>query len=344
MSTHRQTLKRAKKYASRANRWQWHQLRRRMWASGRFRTSIVLPRCFDEKFLWRKVFDHDPRFTIACDKLATKAYLASRWADIPVAKTLWVGHRGRDLPSELIRKDVVLKYNAGSGTNLSLTGAEQQGDLVPLLDHWMRTDYGWAKGEWGYGGVRRRILAEEQVFGGAPVSEIKVYVQGGFVDQIVMIYMDQGRKTAAIWESDDRGQLNLAPRQAAVSPLRDTRDLPQVVEKAVEYSRRIGREVDHVRLDFMTDLTDLTFGEFTIYNLSGRMAAVGMDNHARANLHWDLRRSWFMNQPHMDWKKDYCDLLRDHCAAIAQNSPIARDVPAIDPDVFDLRYDDFAPE
>lgn len=343
MSNRNRALKKARRHASRANRWQWQVLRRRLWRVGRLSPDVALPRCFDEKFLWRKVFDHDPRFVIACDKLATKAYVKARWPDVAVARTLWTGRRGRDLPAELCRSGTVLKYNAGSGTNLVLAGSERPEDMAAMLNGWMRLDYGWDKGEWAYGPVRRRVFAEQAVFGDAPVSEIKVYVQGGHVDQVVMIYTDTGQKTAAIWEADASGALTLAGRRAAVSPVRDTRDLPAVVARALDISTRIGAEFDHMRLDFMTDLSDLVLGELTVYNLSGRMAAIGLDGDARANRHWDLRRSWFANQNHAGWLGDYAAQLRADMALRAERDPVAARVPAIDPGVFDISYDDFAP-
>lgn len=343
-SNQRAILRKAHRYMTRANGWDMQHLQRRLWLNGQFFARPSLPRTFDEKFLWRKVFDHDPRFVIACDKLATKAWIRQRWPEVDLADTLWVGRDAGALPDALCRAGVVLKYNAGSGTNKVLDGQQTPKDMRALLGRWLRSNYGWSKGEWAYGPVRPRVFAEAAVFDGAPVSEIKVYMQGGFVDQVVMIYQDRGFKTAAVWEAEGPNGLVLAPRRAAVSPVRDTRDLPDVVAQALDISRKIGAEFDHMRLDFMTDLQGLVLGELTVYNLSGRMAAVGLQQQSRANRHWDLRRSWFANQTHGGWMDEYVACVRRHAETQAARDPIIAEVPAIDRQVFDVCYEDFAPE
>lgn len=344
MQNDRTVLRDAETRLRNIHRHQWHLLRNRMLRKGRLFPKLALPQTMDEKFLWRKLLDHDPRFVIMSDKLATKRWLAARWPELPVASVLWTSRTGRDLPYDLCAPGVVLKYNCGSHTNLVLgSDVPARKHLVGRLRSWLRTDYGWETGEWGYSPVRRRVFAEANAFPGRPVSEIKAYMQGGFLDRLVMIYQDGPKKTAAIWQDHGQG-LELTQATAAVSPIRDTRPLPEVAARACRIARMIGAEFDHVRVDFMTDLQDLVVGEMTIYNLGGRVSDLGHLRDVRMNRHWDLRRSWFLNSYHTGWKQRYAAALRAQLDRQAENDPVMAEVATLPRSVFDICYDDYAPE
>jgi len=47
----------------------------------------------NEKFLWRKLFDHDPRFVVLSDKLACKEWVTERAPELAVAKVHWLGKK-----------------------------------------------------------------------------------------------------------------------------------------------------------------------------------------------------------------------------------------------------------
>ena len=76
------------------------------------------PLSSNEKYTWRKLYDRNPWFTVANDKLAAKRLARELCPGIRVPRTLWEGTCAEDIPDEVLQGDVVVKANHGSGWNL----------------------------------------------------------------------------------------------------------------------------------------------------------------------------------------------------------------------------------
>ncbi len=322
---------------------EWRRLWFRMVKKGRLLSSLSQPVVADEKYLWRKLLDHDPRFVLCSDKLATKTWVDSLGLGIMTPRTLWVGTDPACMPRDCVGADVMIKVNHGSAMNLSHQAMGGDRDrLVARAASYLADDHGRARGEWGYGAVRRRVFAEERLFSGRELIDLKIYTFGPVIEQIVPIYRGQ-ETTAAIWEADDEGSLRLSTRRTAVAKQTDNRPLPEITATAIAAAKKIGAYFDHVRVDFLTDGAALYLGELTIYNLAGRAHAVGHLPDAPVTRSWDLRRSWFLNAPQDGWRADYARALKRHIDARATGNRFLAQVPPIAPAVFELRYEDFAP-
>ncbi|MEL7027446.1 MAG: hypothetical protein AAGO57_09500, partial [Pseudomonadota bacterium] len=79
---------------------------------------VSKPETADEKFLWRKIFDRDPRFPVFSDKLAAKDWVASLGLPIDIPKTFWIGTDAAAIPRAELRPGRVLKTNNATSTNL----------------------------------------------------------------------------------------------------------------------------------------------------------------------------------------------------------------------------------
>lgn len=62
-----------------------------------------LPQRYIEKYLWRKLFDHDPRFTKCADKLRAKAWVCERHPGIRVPEILREGRTRHRFPTSFFR-------------------------------------------------------------------------------------------------------------------------------------------------------------------------------------------------------------------------------------------------
>jgi len=70
--------------------------------------QLCPPVWHNDKFHWRKVFDHNPAFEIFCDKLACKQWVRDRCPDLPIPATLWQGNSARDIPEHLLIRPVFI--------------------------------------------------------------------------------------------------------------------------------------------------------------------------------------------------------------------------------------------
>lgn len=323
---------------------QFFKVRRRTARYLRFRNSVARPTVADEKYYWRKALDHDPRFIICSDKLATKAWVARLGLDVEVPRTLWASDDPETLPPDLMAPEVIVKANHGTAMNTEFKGGgrDDRARIVEGLRAQLGKVHGKRHGEWAYAPIRRRVFAEERLFPGREMCDLKLYTFGPRVEQIVPIYHG-AQKTAAIWDRQDGGDLRLNSRKTAVSPVIDRRPLPEITTQAEEVACRIGAYFDHMRVDFMTDGTRLYLGELTVYNLGGRAHLVGHLPQACLTRSWDLRRTWFMNTPQQGWRAEYAAALRDWLDAQALENPYLASSEPLSQAHLAFRYEDFAP-
>ncbi|MEL6168018.1 MAG: ATP-grasp fold amidoligase family protein [Pseudomonadota bacterium] len=273
--------------------------------------DAALPRTLDDKFLWRKVFDRDPRFVILSDKLAVKDWVANHCPGLGTARVLWVGDRAADIPDDVFEGPVVVKANHAWNTNFfAVDGPPDRSRMEPEVDRYLRVDHGTDDLQWAYWPIDRKLFVEEFLGPDAEeLMELKIYTFGERIERMIAIYGRYGAMSADVWSPDKNGALARTDEVAAVSPTRAQRDMNAPAARAVDYARILGAPFDHMRIDFISDGTHLWLGELTVYNLKGHMAHMGADPDHPLNAAWDLRRSWFLSTPQSGWRRLYARAL-----------------------------------
>lgn len=275
--------------------------------------DVALPRTGDEKFLWRKVFDHDPCFVTVSDKLACKAWVTSLDLGLAAPTVRWLGLDAALIPPDLLARDVVVKTSHGWNAN---TFPRREGlgrdEVVQRANALLRQDHGVRDHEWAYRGVPRRLFVEDVVGGpAAPLVELKFYTFGPLVPRVNLIANRFGELSAARLEPGPGGEvLRLEERNPLVKRTYDG-PLPATFPRALALAKAIGAHFDHMRVDLLTDGEELWLSELTVYNMSGYFHDVGTRPDAALTRAWDLRRSWFLSTQHASpWKRLYAGALR----------------------------------
>lgn len=316
---------------------EYRRLVRRQWVHDSVCINPVVPVTANEKYVWRKLFDHDPRFVTCSDKLASKAWVGSLGLDVRLPRTLWEGTDPDAIPAGALAGQVVIKSAHGNGTNIYVTdGVAEGGDLRDRARAALAQDHGRRWNEWGYFGVPRRLFVEERLFAGRPFADMKFYAFGPVIEQIVPIYNSPGApRAAAIWEATEDGAFQLSDVPTAVTDIIDDRPLPGNLPQMLAVASAIGRHFDHVRVDFMTDGRDLYMGELTMYNLRGRTHWTGALTDTPLNRSWDLRRSWFLHVPQPGWRGLYAAALGRALDRQARRRPRLNAAGPLDPALLD---------
>ena len=282
--------------------------------------NIAQPRAVNEKFIWRKVFDRDPRFTVVSDKLACKEWVRARVPDLKIPAVLWEGTDPDDIPDELLASSVVIKANHSWNTFLLIhDGQCDRVSLAAAARRWLRRRHGRGNVQWAYHDIAPRLFAEEMVAdGGLGLQELKVYTFGTWIERVAHVVDRFGKKRIHVWDADADGRLaRRPPPRDAVDPPSDV-PLPPTLARALEIARRLGSEFDHMRVDLLTTADTLWFGELTVYNRGGRFTSNGADPDNQAARAWDLRRSAFLQAPPIrGWRGVYARALARTLAAQA---------------------------
>lgn len=267
------------------------------------------PASYVDKFLWRKIFDHNPLFATACDKLASKTYALSVCPQLNTAKVLWSGHNAALIPAEVLAGDVMVKANHGCRWNMMIRNGElDEAKLRRRASRWMRRRYGKKFGEWAYKGASRCIFVEEVLLEeGQPIRlEYKFHVSSGTTAYVYATRRDEhGNELKCHFDRD--GHYAAPPAGSGDQWVKI--DLPASFLRMREIAETLTAPFDHMRCDFYQLNGEIFFSEFSVYPLSGK----GIINTRLRDLcgeTWDLRRSWFLTVPQTGWRKVYAAALR----------------------------------
>ncbi len=264
--------------------------------------NVALPRRYNEKMFWRKIFDHNPLFVTFSDKLATKDLLAQRCPDLDVAKVLWIGRDASKIPDDVLALPVVIKANHGSDMNVFHGNVGGQ-EPLPLdqINAWMERPFGEQKFEWAYTHAERKLFVEKFITTRqkGDLFDISVHAvdeQPLFIEVIrdnktgkeqKGYFRPDGSRWKAIekvWTGDGRN-----------TALPEGFNIPEIYQEALDHARVLSAGVDYARFDFLSNGDRLYGGEITIYPASGLTPHAPFANYNKyLSEHWDLLKSWFL--------------------------------------------------
>lgn len=270
-----------------------------------YQPSIAIPSKYHEKMLWRKLFDHSPDIATFCDKLATKDHILARIPELRLPQTLWVGERLEDIPASLLGERLMLKSNHGCGFNRRWIPKKTSfNEVCGAFREWLGCTYGTSNYEWGYSAVKPKVFAEEYINADSAIGlvDIKVRCCDG-KPVLARIHLDGLQKNKkAGWFSIGGDPLfkNRGPLAEGDEDMPTEFQLPDCFHEAIEASRVLGSGIDYVRVDFLTNGSQLLGGEITTYPAAGLGPAspAGVKGpDTMTNDCWDLRKSWFLTAP-----------------------------------------------
>mgnify|MGYP001813399370 CR=1 FL=1 len=252
------------------------------------------PRSANEKFLWRKVFDHDPTFVRLSDKLELRNYLRETGLDLSMTPVLWAGFSPHALPEKLMTGDVMIKANHDSGSYLAMWCNEHSRDaVIAKLEHALNKDFSLSFGEWGYKNVTPRVFAEKRIGQSSDnLNDLKFYTFGRRIERIVHIQDRPNGRFGQVFEPDGKGEFFRLDRAPSVCDGKIEVPLEGILGRAVSLARDLGAPFDHMRVDLLEAEGKLWLTEMTIYNQGGHITSGGADPDTQISRAWDLRLSW----------------------------------------------------
>lgn len=281
----------------------------RYWLTLRQFPNAAFPRSFNEKLLWRKIFDRDHRFGPMTDKLAAREIVRDLTPEISLSKILWVGDQPDELPASILDRPCVIKTNRGSGWNLfnwsagQLTKSGVDEYFVPK----MRYVYGRRIGEWSYRSIKQKFYAEELFVepSGRVPDDFNIHVFDGRVLTISMIHDRFGDRAHVSLNRD------LSPTDTVWEEYSSDFE-PQFEAlhyKMAELAERLAAGIDYVRVDLFCHDGKIYFREFTFFPGSGLSKRNVGETELKRNLLWDLTRTSFFADRRSGWKQLYRRLL-----------------------------------
>jgi len=289
--------------------------------------DVSTPARYNEKLLWRKLFDHNPRFTRLSNRAAAQEYLVEKAGHrMSFAPRIWMGDDIQTMPDEVFEAPTVLKALHGSGWNVFIEDDQvERNDIRQLAENWLARRYGKAHHEWAYFGVKPGLIAEKMLVNddGSPLIEYKFHACNGKV--LMCFVMTNPKRAGARHAIFDRNGNRLAARAAVVyekdeDVLPSDFELPGSYFDARECVENASQGIDYARYDIMSVDAGIFAGEVTIYCCGGYATYNTEEIENRLTSGWKLQDSWFLTAPQKGWRYFYARALKETLAEAPRNA------------------------
>jgi hypothetical protein len=256
------------------------QLRRLFKDRVGYELNLDNPRRYNEKIQWRKIYDRNPLFPIAADKVSVRGFLAERLGreaseEITIPH-LFVAAHPDGIPFDRLPNSYVIKASHASGWNHFVrdgrhprTGPERR-----KLLKWIGREYVQRLREWAYREMPRRLVGEPMITSedGSFPDDLKFYMFDGECRVILhKIYGRQDTQSTPkvrrkLFMSPDWENLQI---DSGDDPSGEPSPRPSGLARMMQIASALSADIDFVRVDFMVLPHRFHFGEMTFYPASG---------------------------------------------------------------------------
>ena len=240
--------------------------------------NINKPEKLSEKIQWLKIHSKDKRKTLLSDKIAVKEYVKSEVPELKFAKIYQVADSVEDLDFEKLPDNFFIKTNNSWRTNLrvedknSLT-QDDMNRINVFFNKMFKINYAYYNYyELQYKNIKPKIVCEELLCLGQDMTKRKhydVWCFNGRPEFIIHCYLEKVNENEfeskqyffdTEWNEVD---FYIRYKNSGCTEISENR------EKILEYSKKLAKDIDFVRIDLMEVDGELYFGEMTFTPYSG---------------------------------------------------------------------------
>lgn len=272
----------------------WRQLRKFRKCHG-YELDLENPRSYNEKIVWRKIYDRNPLFPVLMDKYRSRDLVGKILGDDAAGNILipllFSTENPEEIPFDDLPEEYIVKPNHGSGWYIIVDKEHRmpRDKIISKCRKWMKTTYGQNGMEWAYSLVRPLIMVEQLLKDsmGRLASDFKFHVFHGKVVWVFVMHDRFGVPLIARYDRD----FNRLLRNSSYPEGPDI-PRPENFEKMVHVAEELAGSMDYLRVDLYNIDGKVFFGEFTIYPGSGFMP-MGPEEFDR-----QLGECWHLDRGH----------------------------------------------
>lgn len=233
--------------------------------------NIDLPRTFNEKIQWLKLYDTTPIKTRLADKYLVRDWVREKIGEEYLIDLLGVYDRFEEIDFEELPGQFVIKANHGSGMNIIVRNKQDLNMkyVKKETDRWMNTVFGYDGMEMHYFDIPRKILIEkfiEQIDGN--LYDYKIHCFNGRPEYIQMIGdRDLGTHDAreAFFDLD----WNMMDFHYSYPIYEHSIARPEKLDELLQIAGTLCRDFKYVRVDLYLIGDRIKFGEMTFTPANG---------------------------------------------------------------------------
>jgi hypothetical protein len=226
--------------------------------------DLVNPVSFNEKINWLKINNRTNLITKCADKYKVRDYVTKEVGEDILIPLLWVGTEPKEIPFKKLPKSFVIKTNHASATNIIVKDKAliNEDRIIKKLTKFLKIDYWFSGRQWAYKNIERKIIIEEYIGDiNAVPKDYKFFVFNGKA-KFVQIDYDRYTKHKRDFYNMDWEKMSM---QCSYPNSNYTEKKTLVLEKAIEYAERLGKNFPFSRVDLYIIEDKIYFGEITFY-------------------------------------------------------------------------------
>jgi hypothetical protein len=282
--------------------------------------NLKNPRSFNEKILWKKIYDRNPLLPIVADKYRVRQYLKEVLGDKEAEKILiplhYVADKPESIPFEDLKGEYVVKPNHASGKiilaevidgqkrykiiegenkkSILTDSKDSRDEIIKVCQKWLSMPYGFQTHQWAYQPIKRKIVIEKLLRdnGGKIPADYRFTIFHGNCYAITVWYdrfidLKMCRYTPE-WEYiSAKGGIKQA----------DYVKKPKNLKAMKGFAKKLGKPFDFVRVDLYLVDNNIYFGELTNYSASGKIAFHPVSYDFELGSNWKITpKYWKLGQ------------------------------------------------
>jgi hypothetical protein len=231
------------------------------------------PVTYNQKLMWRKLYDHNPIYSIMVDKYAVRKYVSNTIGNQYLIPLIGVWDSFDEIDFEKLPDQFVLKCNHDSGgvyicKDKTEINKHKSIELKKFFEAHMKTDYYKNSREWAYKSIKRKIIAEKYMVdeSGVKLKDYKIFAFDG---EPFIIQVDYDR---FVEHKRNLYNTNWEYINATIKYPTDPYYIipqPENLDEMLELSAKLSKGFMHIRTDFYNINGKIYFGELTLYHGGG---------------------------------------------------------------------------
>jgi hypothetical protein len=263
-----------------------------------YELNLKVPVSFNEKIIWKKIFDRNPLLTYTTDKYKVRSYvkktLGLKKAEKILIPLYYVTNDPSDIAFDDLPDKFVIKPNHGSRMHIIVN--DNKNHLIDIIKEkcrvWINTNFYYFGNEWAYMDIKRKIIIEkllEDENSGLP-NDYKFFCFHGKC-KYILVKVNRFLPNGGIaFYTTKWKMLPVKMRGAKIMKFDKPRDLDEMIFLAESLSV----EFDAVRADLYNCEGQIYFGELTHYHGSGMRRFEPASFDFELGQHWKLKPEYWL--------------------------------------------------
>lgn len=234
--------------------------------------NLKNPQSYNEKIIWKKIYDRNHLLPITADKYQVRTYLkevlGEEKAKEILIPLLYVTDQPETIPFERLSSDFIVKVTHGSGLNIMVENGDfNQEEIIKNCRRWLKTPYGFEKLEWAYQPIKRKIVIETLLHdddGNIP-KDFKFHMFHGKCKLVHIVFNRINNLSRSYFDE----KWNFLSVKRPDYPQGQKIEKPKNYEIMLALAEKLSKPFDYVRVDLYELNGKIYFGELTHYPDSG---------------------------------------------------------------------------